>query len=382
MMTTSRTLFFSLLIVVMALGTTACNGCSSLEEPADDPETRIADLAQHVPEDADAALVVPQIRQMPDAMEYILQRHRHVDPGADALATQISRDLGVQITSLEMLELAGFHLDGSLMVSMVDGRPVLTADIADKNAFGKYVTGHVRRGEHTRHNLRTETGLDEEIYGEREFTLSGDSALDDMAWYFDGSAVVLVMPPYEFFSDYTSNRATAVAAELGELAPDATLADDDGFQQFRARIGDDYPVSLYLPEVDVFDDDEATERLELGFDAEPARIEVDGFAGDGSDLVSTGWSELLASDGLTTLLSLFGLADAQLTALGQYLDIDADDDALHLDFSTAHDPVSGVEALEDHISMVRAIDEMSVTTDADAHSFHFTIEFTEPLDAQ
>lgn len=374
-MMTLRPFLLSMLIVVMALAATACNGCSSLEEPDGDPEARIADLAQHVPEDADAALVVPEIRQMPDAMESILQRHRHVEPGAEALATRISRDLGVQITSLEMMELAGFHPDGSLMVSMVDGRPVLTAHIADKNAFNRYVTGHVRR-EH-----RTETRIDEATYGEREFIISGDSALDDMAWYFDGAAVVLVMPPYDFFSAHVSNRAVAVATDLGEMAPDATLADSDEFQQFRTRVGDDYPVSLHLPDVGVLDE-ETTETIGLGFRAEPARIEVDGFVDDDSELAGLDWSDLLAADGLTSVLAMFGLTGDELEALGPHLDVDADDDALNLDFSTAHDAVSGVEALEDHISMVRAIDEMAVTTDADDNRFHVTIEFTEPLAAQ
>lgn len=377
-----RTLLFSLLILLTGLAG-ACNGCStSLEEPADDPEARIAELAQLVPEDADAVFVVPEIRNMPDTMEYILQRHRHVDPGARDLTTRISRDLGVQITSLEMMELAGFHPDGSLMVSMVEGRPVLTANIADKNAFQRYVTGHVRREQ------GTETRIEDEEYGQREFQVSGDSTLDDMAWTFEGSAVVMVMPPYDFFSDHVTNTATAVATELGEMSPEATLADSDAFAEFRNQIGDDYPVSLYLSWAQLLDnEDEAIETMGLGFRSDPQSIEVDVYAtateAEFVDATDIDWNELMAHEFVRILVSGLDLQAAQLAALGDTIDIDTDEQTLQFDFTGAHQEVTDIAELEDYISLIRALDDISVRADVDDDlHFHINLEFTESLDAQ
>lgn len=379
---TPRTLLLSLLILLTGL-VGACNGCSTtLEAPDDDPEARITALAQLVPEDADAALVVPEIRNMPDTMEYILSRHGHVDPGAQDLATRISRDLGVQITDMEMMELAGFHPDGSLMVSMVEGRPVLTADIADKNAFQRYVPGHVRREQ------GTETRIEDEEFGDREFRVSGDSTLDDTAWTFDGSAVVMVMPPYDFFSAHITNSADDVAAEIGEMSPEATLADSDAFAEFRTQVGDDSPVSLYLSWDQLLDsEDEAIDTMGLGFRADPQSVEIDAYAtgteADFVDAADIDWNRLMAHEFVQLLVSGLALDADQLASLGDIIAIETDDQALRLDFGRAHQEVTDIAELEDYISLVRALDDISISADVDEDlHFQITLEFTESLDAQ
>ncbi len=370
-----RLLCYPLLVLLVALSAAGCDGCSSsLEAPADDAEARIAAHAQLIPADADAALVVPEIRQMPETMHNVLQRHRHVDPGAQNLATRISQDLGVQITSLEMMELAGFHLDGSLMVSMVDGRPVLTIDVADKSAFERYFTGHIRR------ERRTETRIEDVEFGEREFRVSGDSTLDDLAWTFDGSSAIVVLPPYEFFEDYTSNSAPDVAERLGKMSPDETLADSDAFQSFRERIGDDYPVGLYLSWAQLLDDDSAGDIVGMGFRGQPQSIDIDAFD---TGVTDADWSRLLSHDLVQRLISGLDFGSEQMDALTESLTIDSDDTSLTIDVSGAHDGVTDREALEDYVSLVRSLDTINIDAeDGEETIFRITFEFTEPIAAQ
>ncbi len=364
----------SLLIVVTSF-VSACSGCSSSVEVDEDPAVRVAELASFIPGDTDAALVVPEIRQMPDTLDYILARYRHVDPGAQDLATRFSQELGVQLTSLEMLELAGFHPDGSLIFSLVDGRFVLTAHVADKNAFVRYFIGNVRR-EHG-----TQTRISDEELGGREYTISGDTRQDDMAWYFneDDSIVVLVMAPYDFLEDFITSNSDDVATTLAEMDSDATLANSDHFATFREQFGDDYPISLYLsrPQLGDGDSDVASDVIAMGFRAEPRRVNVDLFV-DGSDITpgALGDDEVLA-----TILANLGLADAQRTALGDSLDQQVDDDSLQWDFTALHDRVRDISALEERVSLVRAIEDISIATDADGPGtlFGLTIDFTDPV---
>ncbi len=225
---------FSFLVVSFA----GCDRCRS--DDAEAAQQSVAELAVLVPANADTALVVPKIEDLPPTFDYALRRMGHVNPDARAYATFLRRQLGVDLTDVESWEEAGFDTDGSLMISLVSGRPVFTAHLDDEDDFEETVIANFRR------QLGTQGGIEDETIAGRSFRVSGDDAGDDMAWFFDDSRVVWVMPPFDAFAVYESGSAASVANKLGGLDEDTSLANSDSFVQFQKGIGNEFPVSIFF----------------------------------------------------------------------------------------------------------------------------------------
>ena len=297
---------FLILIAVslLLLSTTACDGCG--DDPAEvEADERIETLASLLPATSEAAVVVPELEELPDTLDKLFARGEHFNPDIRARERDINQTFGFRITDPESWEAAGFDLDGSAVFSMVGARPVLATYIDDQNAFETTVIGQLRN------NFGAGSPIDDQTYGERSFRLSaGEGPANDMAWYVDDSIVVLIMPPFDALDVFETGSASSVANKLGHLDEDATLAKSKAFGEFRRGLGNDYPLSIYFhaeryfehPDIDedaigvtgvdtlahsLLEWSEAnTNGAGLGLRADERRIKVHGFAGADDDVLA------------------------------------------------------------------------------------------------
>lgn len=241
------------LIALVVAATAACDGCGD-DAPAEVDE-RVEQMASFIPGEADAALMAPELSDFPENFDYALQRADHVWAETRQVENTLNQALGFPTAATESWEAAGFDTDGSLMVSLVGARPVMTAHIADKNAFETHVIGHMRE------KFEAETPIEDQVFGDREFRVSGGGMPQDMAWFYDDSLVVLVMPPYSAFDYLDGGSATSVAADIGEMGDEDSLAHDDAFNEFLDAVGQDYPVSLFFDARRYFDRPEVDNEI-------------------------------------------------------------------------------------------------------------------------
>ena len=345
----NRLRILPLLVITALLLTTACDGCGacSRTDVDADAEKRLSELAGALPADTEAALVAPDLGELAQTLDYAFGRMEHFDPDARAAENQINQMLGFRITDIESWDAAGFAPNSSIIFAMVDGRPVMTGYIDDKNAFQTHVIGRMRR------TTETSVAIQDETYGEREFQISGNPPVSDMAWYYEGSQVVLIFPPLEALRPLISNSAAEVAEVLGGVDADSSLAAHEGFAEFRRGVGDDYPVSLYA-EAESIADETDLEAMPMfitgfgpllqammkwsqnqaggtgiGFRAGDQRLELRAFAAGDEDLmeearaaqttaVETGWDGMLTENttiAARTSFDLSGAVDAFLESL-------------------------------------------------------------------
>ena len=298
-MKSARLLASILLLVLVAATACDCNDAADA-----DADTRIDNLASMLPATSEGVLVVPELADLPDNLDYALRRVEQFQPEARNNEQAINRMLGFRITDVESWDAAGFDPDGSLLFSMFGTRPVLAAHVDDTNAFETNVVGTLRR------QLETEDPIEEQQFGERSFRISGQGLANDMAWFYDDSMVVLILPPLEAFEVFDTGTATSVANKLGDLQRDVSLAESQSFADFRSGIGSDFPVSLYLHSdyyldntdvddqhlgfggVDTLADslmewsNSNADNIGLGFRAGDQSIEVQGFVGGDDEVIA------------------------------------------------------------------------------------------------
>lgn len=258
-MKSARTL--AIMVVFSLVLGAACDGCGACtdERLEADADTRVTALANLLPATTDAAIVIPELSELPDALDYTFGRLEHVDPDARALENQINQVLGLRVTDIESWDAAGFAPDSSMMFSMVGGRPVMAAYLDDKNAFQTHFVGRLRE--------RTETSvpIQENAIGDRDFQVSGTGPVSDMAWFHDDAIVVLVFPPLSELEALNTGSAISVANKLGTVDEDTSLAGSKRFADFRQGLGNDYPLSLYVDAERYFERPEvADESFDLG----------------------------------------------------------------------------------------------------------------------
>ena len=233
-----RLSLMALLLVALFVLQTGCDGCR--EDVDDDAQERIDALSTFVPATTDAAIIVPEIGAFPQTVDHLFKRLEHFNPQARAPESALRQNLGLHLSDPESWDQAGFDLDGSLMISMVGSRPVLTAHIDDSNAFETYIVGRLRQ------MFDTQTSIERQDYGDRRFRTSGTGPSDDMAWFIDGHTVVLVMPPADTLDVFATGSAASVATELGGVDEDNALRTSPAFQDFRRGIDTDYPISFFV----------------------------------------------------------------------------------------------------------------------------------------
>ncbi len=224
----------------------SCNACSD-ERAEADAETRVSALAGLMPKSTDAAIVIPELSELPENLDNAFHRLGHFDPDARAIENEINQVLGLRITDIESWDAAGFDPDSSMMFSMVGARPVMAAFLDDKNAFETHFVGRMRR------ITETTVPIESTTIGDIDFRLSGTGPVSDMAWFHDGAIVVFVFPPLDALDVFETGSAMSVANELGSIAEGESLDDDDAFNEFRRGVGDDYPISLYVHAERYFD---------------------------------------------------------------------------------------------------------------------------------
>ncbi len=302
---------FSLLAVTACDG---CNGCSSDDRLEADADERVTELASRLPATADAAVVIPELRDLPEFLDYVFARAEHFDPDARATENRVNQLMGLRISDIESWDAAGFAPDSSMIFSTVGSRPVMAGFIDDKNAFETHFIGRMRN--------QTDTGtpIQSNTIGDRDFRESGNPPMSDMAWYYDDSIVVLIFPPLQDLEVFSSGSAASVANKLGSVDDDTSLASTDAFTEFRRGVGDHYPVSLYLHADHYFDRPEVNddnfgmgglgaimegllewsrsnaEGTGIGFRAGDQRLELRAFAGGEEELIEEARSAYATDD--------------------------------------------------------------------------------------
>lgn len=245
-----------LTLLSFAYGCDGCGGCGDGETPAD-PEERIDSLARLIPATSDAAIVVPEIGEMSEHVDRAFLRAEHFNPDARDIERAINRRIGLRLTSAESWGTAGFDPDGAMLISMVGTRPVLVAHLEDSNDFETNFVGQVRR------HFDQSSPIEEREVGGTDFRVSGDGMANDMAWFYDDSTVVLVMPPFDVLDAFETGTAMAVADQLTTVDEETALADSDKFNAFQQGLGADYPIGVYFNTDSYFDRPEMEEGIEL-----------------------------------------------------------------------------------------------------------------------
>ncbi len=299
----NHTRIFTALLLLLVTVALACDGCdrNGVDE---DAQQRVDELASLIPGTTDVALVAPELGELPGTLDYVFGRADQLQADGELLERNINQSLGFRISDKESWDAAGFDTDGSMIFSMVGARPVLAVHIDDENSFETHVIGRLREQFHA------ETPIDTQEFGDRSFRVSGAGMADDMAWFYEGSAVVLVMPPFDVFDVFETGTATSVANKMGGMDTEASLAHSDAFGDFRNSIGDEYPVSLYVHaerylDRPVVDDDQIgvagfdtiargmvdwaqgnTKSTGIGFEAGDQTLKLHGFAAGDEEVVN------------------------------------------------------------------------------------------------
>ena len=216
-----------------------CNGCGKDEIDAA-AEARVTELTSFLPAQTDATLVVPNLDQLPQNLDYAFQRIESFQPEVRALENRLNQGFGVRLTDIDSWDDTGFDPDGSVVISLIGARPILAAYIDDRNAFETHFIGRIRRLTETAGSIETN-----EIGG-RDFRMSGNRPGIDMAWFYEGNVVILAMPPLDALDVFETGSAAAIAQKIAATDADSSLASSESFAQFRQALGDHYPVSLYV----------------------------------------------------------------------------------------------------------------------------------------
>lgn len=239
-MTRARTLLvLGLLSLLFGAACDGCNGCGD-DAVTDAADARVTELTSRLPASADAALVVPELGEAPKNLDTALRRLEAFWPEVRAMESRLNQGFGVELTNPESWESTGFDTEGSMVISMMESRPILAAYIDDENAFETHFIGRIRR------LTDTPTPIESETIGEQKFRTSGNRPGIDMAWFYDDNIVILALPPLDALDVFEEGTANALAQKIAATDAESSLATHASFVDFREALVDDYPLSLYV----------------------------------------------------------------------------------------------------------------------------------------
>lgn len=231
----------TLILLALLLFSTGCAKCKSdstaLPRAAD---ARLSALSETLPADVDAAIIIPEIDPMQSTLKAASQRISHYNPQFDQLEQQIVRRFGLRLSEQDSWKEAGLLADGSLLVGLTSGRPVVITFVEDREKFEAKVIERIRTYGKIDSPIRTET------IANRQIRVSGEQAGSDIAWYYDGPIVTLALPPFDAMGVYTDGSAATIVSNIAAADKEASLGKSQAFKDFRKALGDHYPVSIYL----------------------------------------------------------------------------------------------------------------------------------------
>jgi hypothetical protein len=232
---------WSLLAVAFLVLIGGCDRCRSGQDGLTRAtDARVTSLSSALPASAQAVILIPDLAEMRETIDITLDRAAHIQPQIRMLEQQMAREVGIRITSEESWREAGINPDGSLMIAILDNRPVLATYIENRQAFES------RFIERMRHFTRTESPVRNETVGGRAFKISGDVAGSDFAWFYQDDLVVLAMPPFDAFGVFEQGTATNILTRVAGVTSETSLARDEHFSRFRSGLGDHFPLSVYF----------------------------------------------------------------------------------------------------------------------------------------
>lgn len=250
----------SFLVIASIVVVTGCSRCQSSEVKKREAAERIAVLSEALPATADAAVVVPEINAMRLTVDRTLERVSQFQPQIRMMEQQLARELGIRVTDESSWRESGIDPESTLLVAVVGNRPVLATFVADRQKFEGRFVDRLRRSGNTESPIRNET------VGGQSYKVSGDGAGNDMAWFYRENMVFLAMPPFDALGAYEEGTALAIINGVAQTSAENSLGRSAAFLSYRAGLGDEYPISMYIDAEKYFERPEA-DRLETGFDS-------------------------------------------------------------------------------------------------------------------
>lgn len=241
----------SLLLLALLVFSTGCAKCksdsTSLPRAADARLTALSDI---LPEYVDGVILIPEITPMQETLDAASRRVTHFNPSVSVLEQQIQRRFGLKLSDSQSWEEAGIRKDGSVLIALTSGRPVVLTYVEDREKFEARIIERIRTYTKIDSPIRTEN------MGGHDIRVSGTQAGTDIAWFYDGPTVILALPPFNAAEVYLGGAAPTVVNNILTADKESSLAQSQAFKDFRKALGDNYPISVYLNSKRYFEQDD------------------------------------------------------------------------------------------------------------------------------
>lgn len=217
-----------------------CGGSGSIPGSAD---ARVEDMAQHLPADTPAAMVVGDLKGMRTSLETARDTLGDTVPMSALLEEQAKNELGIDLFDAKSWEKSGIAADSGLTLSVVGKRPVLVTYVADKQKFEKAFADQLKK------SMEIEGMTKSEKSGDTQVKVLGKDA-KTVAWAYDGKLVVVAFPESEGVEDIASTQeakdAKKLAADLTGLEEAKSLATNDGYKKFNKALASNQAMALFV----------------------------------------------------------------------------------------------------------------------------------------
>ena len=228
-----------LLPALLDCGEGGC-GCGGAAERAQIPATpaeRLAAFSARLPAQTDLAFFLVDMDGVRGSLSSLTKTFEGSLP-LDVYRQEVKQVVGIDLLDKATYAGAGIHPDGGIAVGYYRGSPVVLLFVEDRARFKEGAVANLKR--HYRIEAADEAVAD--LPG--AYSVKGPGV--EFAWlHLPGGMTAIVGPPVG--AEATPGRDCVVALkEVAALTEAASLGKVEGFDGFRAEVGEKWPASIYL----------------------------------------------------------------------------------------------------------------------------------------